>query len=256
MPSIINTIKPTRNISTYTISARGKTDKEPALDFINRCFGVVPIAQIESLFGFVEHSTLYGGRFYQMSQLSEADVKQLNEIGLGLRMPLTNHFATRQEFQENLPILKKYHNPLNSVICTNDDLALWIKEEFPDYDVEASVIKNITNLEDIEDALTLYDTVVLPMAANNDDKLLNNITDKDRIRLFANAGCAYTCPAKICYKSFSKYNKTGSGELKCSQEHKQRQMQGMIDFDLQQLRNMGFSKFKLLQARVGNGTGY
>jgi len=244
------------NISTYTISGRSKTDREPALDFIKRCFSVVPIAQIESIFGFVEHSTLYGGRIYQGRQLSDADAVSLNEKGIGIRVPLTNHFATLEEFKSNRSLLKKYHNPLNSIICTNDDLAQWIKEEFTDYDLEASVIKNITNLEQVDDALQIYDTVVLPMVANDNDQLLDEITEKKRIRLFANAGCAYTCPARICYKSFSKFNKTNSGELKCSQDAKDRVIKGMIDFDLERLRDKGYSKFKLLQARRTNETGY
>ncbi|TPH19163.1 hypothetical protein [Litorilituus lipolyticus] len=242
--------------STYTISGRGKTDKEPALDFIARCFSNVPITQIESIFGFVEPSTLYGGRFYQMRQLSDYDAASLNERGIGIRLPFTNHFASREEYIENKTLIKKYYNPLNSVICTNDDLAQWIKDDFTDYDVEASVIKNIMSLEQVNDALALYDTVVLPMVANDDDEFLASIKDKNRIRLFANAGCAYTCPARICYKSFSKFNKTGAGELKCSQTAKERPMKGMIDFDLDALRSKGFTKFKLLQARVGNGTGY
>jgi hypothetical protein len=243
-------------LSTYTLSARGKTIREPVLDFINRCFSNVPRSQIESLFGFAEHSTLYGGRFYQQSQLSEDDVRSLNRHGMGIRIALTNHFATPKEYKENLTLLKKYHHPLNSVICTNDDLASWIKNDFENYDIEASVIKNINNFELLDEALTLYDTVVLPMASNDNDSFLDNIEQKSRIRLFANGGCAYTCPARICYKSFSKYNKTGQGELKCSQNVKDRPMKGMIDFDLELLKAKGFHKFKLLQAQIGNGTGY
>jgi len=95
------------NISTYTISGRSKTDREPALDFIKRCFSVVPLAQIESIFGFVEPSPLYGGRIYQGRQLSDADAVSLNEKGIGIRIPLTNHFATLQEFQNSRSMLKK-----------------------------------------------------------------------------------------------------------------------------------------------------
>jgi collagenase-like PrtC family protease len=54
---------------------------------------------------------------------------------------------------------------------TNDELAGWIRADFPDYKLEASVIKNIDN--------------------------------KENITLFANAGCAYTCPSKICNHSVS-----------------------------------------------------
>ena len=92
--------------------------------------------------------------------------------------------------------------------------------------------------------------------ATNDDALLDSIPDKSRIRLFANAGCAYTCPAKICYKSISKINKFKGGEFKCSQSVKERESMGMIDFDLERLQAKGFHKFKLLRAKLGNHTGY
>ncbi|MCZ4336391.1 hypothetical protein [Shewanella colwelliana] len=243
-------------LNTYTISVRGKPDHQSVMKFLRQHFGSVPLKQVESVFGFVERSTLYGGRFYLMRQLSDRDVGQLRDNGLGLRIPLTNHFATKAEFDDNRGLLAKYHHSRNSIICTNDDLAYWIKQEFPDYDIEASVIKNLTKAEQIEEGLALYDTVVLPMVLNDDDELLTHLKQKDRIRLFANAGCAYTCPAKICYKSFSKLNKGEGGEFKCSQDLKAREMQGMIDFDIARLSGLGFHKFKLLRARAGQQTGY
>lgn len=242
--------------STYTLSVRGKLDHQSIMKFLKQNFAAVPLSQVESVFGFVERSSLYGGRFYLARQLSERDVGLLDDNCIGLRIPLTNHFATKAEFDVNREFLKKYHKPKNSIICTNDDLAYWIKQEFPDYDIEASVIKNLTKIEQIEEAFSIYDTVVLPMVLNDDDGLLNSLQNKDRIRLFANAGCAYTCPARICYKSISKFNKTQTGEFKCSQELKTREMQGMIDFDIQRLQKKGFHKFKLLRARVGDQTGY
>jgi len=245
-----------QNKASFTISARGKSYKQSIRQFMGIHFSNIPIAQIESIFGFVEKSTLYGGRAFDEPQLSTADVKELNALGIGLRIPFTNHFTSREEYLDNSSLLKKYHHKLNSVICTNDDLAMWIRDDFPNYDIEASVIKNITQLGQINDALKLYTTVVLPMISNDDDELLDNIIDKDRIRLFANAGCAYTCPARICYKTFSKVNKYQGGELKCSQPNKHRETKGMIDFDLTRLQKKGFYKFKLLRALVGNQTGY
>ncbi len=242
--------------ATYTISARGKTKSEPIMAFIKKNFANVPLAQIESVFAFVERSTLYGGRAFNGRQLSNADVISLNKIGIGVRIPLTNHFASREEYIKTSLMLQKYHNSLNSVICTNDDLALWIKEDYPLYDIEASVIKNLTTKSKIDDALEIYDTVVLPMVANDNDELLDSLVDKSRIRLFANAGCAYTCPARICYKSFSKMNKFKGGEFKCSQDIKERDSLGMIDFDLGRLQDKGFHKFKLLRSQAGNFTGY
>lgn len=242
--------------STYTISVRGKADHQSVMKFLKQHFSSVPLAQIESVFGFVEKSSLYGGRIYQMRQLSERDIGLLVDHDIGIRIPFTNHFATQAEFEQNRPLLAKYHHARNSIICTNDDLAHWIKNEFPDYDIEASVIKNLTSRDQIEEALTLYDTVVLPMVLNDDDALLDSLENKQRIRLFANGGCAYTCPARICYKSISKMNKFMGGEFKCSQDIKYRDMQGMVDFDLMRLRAKGFHKFKLLRARLGDQTGY
>ena len=105
-------------------------------------------------------------------------------------------------------------------------------------------------------ALELYDTIVLPMELNGDREFLSGLPSKDRVTLFANAGCALTCPSKICYVSISKYNKSCSGEFKCSQPLKQRDMLGMIDFDLAQLQELGFHRFKLLRTRPGGQTGY
>ena len=243
-------------ISTYTVSVRGKSRAEPILQYLSRNFSALPLKQIESVFGFVERTNLYGGRIFERPQLSNGDVIQLNKMGIGVRIPLTNHFASEEDYIKTTLMLSKYHNSLNSIICTNDNLAVWIREEFPRYEIEASVIKNLSSLSQIEDALDIYNTVVLPMAINDDDALLDSIPDKSRIRLFANAGCAYTCPAKICYKSISKINKFKGGKFKCSQSVKERESIGMIDFDLERLQAKGFHKYKLLRTKLGNHTGY
>ena len=242
--------------NTYTLSARGKKKDEPIFHFLRTNFGNLPLGIIESVFGFVEKSTLYGGRVFEGRQLSDRDVFQLNNAGIGLRIPLTNHFVEREEYEAAKPILKKYHRELNSVIVTNDDLAQWIKEDFPRYDVEASVIKDITSLRKLENALPYYDTIVLPMTSNTDMDFLEKIKDKNRIRLFANGGCALTCPSRICYRSVSELNKFKGGKFQCSQPLKKRDLKGMVDFDIGPLNELGYHRFKLLRARPGNMTGY
>lgn len=122
--------------------------------------------------------------------------------------------------------------------------------------MEASVIKNINTLAKLAQALPVYDTVVLPMTANEDLDFLASIEDKNRIRLFANAGCALTCPSRICYRSVSKLNKFRGGEWQCSKPLKDRDIKGMIDFDIEPLNRLGYHRFKLLRARPGNLTGY
>jgi hypothetical protein len=241
---------------TYTVSARGKSPDAPVFAFLRNRYGNVPLGEIDSLFGFAERSTLYGGRVFGLRELSDRDILQLNNAGIGLRLPMTNHHAERAEYVANLPLLDRYHRPGNSVIVTNDDLARWIKKDFPDYHLDASVIKNIKTHQKIDKALELYDSVVLPMRMNEDLEFLEKIETKDRITLFANAGCALTCPSKLCYLSFSKINKGNGGEFQCSQKIKDRELDGMVDFPLQPYIDLGFYRLKLLRASPGGMTGY
>lgn len=243
-------------LATYTISARGKSPAAPIFAYLRNNYGHIPLREIESLFGFVERSTLYGGRPFKRPDLTERDVFQLNNAGIGIRLAMSNHYIEREEYEQNRPLLQKYHRHPNSVIVTNDDLALWIREDFPEYQIDASVIKNIKTHRKIDEALKLYDSVVLPMPVNNDFEFLKKIEVKKRITLFANAGCALTCPSRICYPSISKMNKGQGGKLQCSQPIKQREMLGMVDFPLQPYVDIGFRKFKLLRGRPGGMTGF
>ena len=242
--------------ATFTISARGKNPDMPVLAFLREGYGTVPLREIDSLFGFAERSTLYGGRVFSRRELSERDIFQLNSAGIGIRLPLSNHYVERPEYEANLPLLHRYHHVGNSVIVTNDDLAIWIRQDFPDYRVDASVIKNIKTHEMIDEALEMYDSVVLPMRLNEDLEFLEKIKAKDRITIFANAGCALTCPSKLCYLSFSELNKGKGGEFQCALMFKDRELKRMKDFPLQPYVDLGFKRFKLLRALPSGLTGF
>jgi hypothetical protein len=241
---------------TYTISARCKSPDMPVLRFLKNKYGYLPLREIDSLFGFVEESTLYGGREFKGRELSDRDASQLNNGGIGIRLPMSNHHVSRDEYEANFPILKKYYQPGNSIIVTNDQLAKWLREDFPDYRLDASVIKNIKTYDKIERALELYDSVVLPMQLNKDLEFLEKIRDKDKITLFANAGCALTCPSKLCYLSFSKMNKGNGGNFDCALMYKERDVIGMVDFQLKPYVDLGFHRFKLLRPSPGGLTGF
>ena len=134
--------------ATYTVSARGKKPQYPVFAYLRNNYGNVPLREIDSLFGFVERSTLYGGRAFTRRELSDRDVYQLNNAGIGIRLPMSNHYVEREEYLENKPLLKKFHKIGNSIICTNDDLARWVRDDFPDYRLDASVIKNLKILRE------------------------------------------------------------------------------------------------------------
>jgi hypothetical protein len=243
-------------VATFTVSARGKKADDPVFAYLRENYGNLRINEVDSLFGFVEKSTLYGGRKFTERELSDKDVQQLNTAGIGIRIPMSNHVVELKEYKLNLWLLRKYHVAGNSIICTNDDLARWIREDFPDYRIDGSVIKNIKSHKKIEEAMKLYDSVVLPMPVNEDLEFLAEIENKDKITLFANAGCALTCPSRMCYPSISKLNKGRGGEFQCSQPIKDRDLLGMVDFPLEPYIDLGFRRFKLLRARPSSMTGF
>jgi hypothetical protein len=242
--------------SRFTLSARGKDPQLPILRFLAREFPHIAIAQVESVFGFVEPCTLYGGRPFGAPELSPRDVAVMYECGIGLRLPLSNHHVTRDEYDRSRAFLARYHRKGNSVITTSEQLAGWVRADFPDFELEASVIKEIDTDEKIEKALATYDTIVVPMRLNLDLDFLERVAPKERITLFANAGCALTCPSKICYPSFSQANKFTGHETMCSFTLRPRELYGMLDFDLDKLSALGFARFKMLRSRSHGLTGF
>jgi hypothetical protein len=248
------------NSITYTISARGKATDVAVMTFLRDDFSHIPLNQIDSLFGFVEFCPLYGGRSFNGRQLSDDDIFSLYNNDIGVRLPLTNHFVTKDEYDRCRPLFEKYHRAGNSIIVTEDKLAEWIRQDYPKYGLEASVIKDIDTQDEITGALNLYDTVILPMRLCVDFDFLSRLEPKNKITLFANAGCAFNCPAKICYRIISRVNKfdgyrspEGRG---CSKATVPRPALGVVDFDIPKLISLGFSRFKLLRSRPGGITGF
>lgn len=225
-----------------SVSAR-KSQSMKILDFLRRVY-TYKLSDIDSVFGFNEFCVLYGGRPYFGAELNDSDIHTLYDNNIGYRIPLTNHFATREEFKEAKPFLTKYHRDGNTAICTNDDLAQWIREDYPKYRIEASAIKKLDKLHKVNEALKIHDTVVLPAMQNDDLDLLNAIVEKDRIRLFIRAGCAYNCKSRICYKSFSEHMRDKSTELLCSRDTKSREHLGKVNFSMDSFKALGYSKFK------------
>jgi len=233
----------------YSVSCRNKRVDQPVDDFLNLQYPAVDKFAISTVFGFVERTTLYGGRIFIGPELSESDVQTLYNWEVGLKLPLTNTFASEEEYEKEYTFLEKYHRKGNSVVLVNDELARWIRRDFPDYEIEASVIKNISKQSTIDKYLDIYDIIVLPMDLHRQPEYLESLEPKSRLRLFITAACAFTCPAKTCYKSISRINKMPVGEghelFNCSQNVLPREMEGFQEFDVDQLVSMGFTKFKV-----------
>ena len=212
---------------------------------------------IDYAFGHVEGNTsLFGGRIVDGINLTRVDVYWLYDKGIGLKIPLTNKFISDKQYKESKPFLKQYHRKGNAIITATDKLAEYIKEDFSDYKIEASCIHDIVTAEKLKKkiSLKLYDTIVLPIHMNDDVKFLKSIKDKEKIRLFLNVECSYTCPKKVCYGTTSKINTGTKDKMMCSfwdlglerTFYKDHIDWNNFYFDKSKFDKIGFTKYKLL----------
>jgi len=213
---------------------------------------------IRSVYGFVwgMPSPLYGGRgYHEHNALSPGQVATLREHGVFLYLSLSNHFFCGEDYEKTKALLDAYHEDGNGIICVNDELAEAIRNDYPRYTLEASMIKNIKTLEGIEQALTLYDLVTLRMTQNDDVELLQAIPDKHRIVLFANSKCEYHCEMP-CLQPFSQRMKAKQEtRLRCWRKEKGLPIAPYMEFELEDARFDGFTLFKLEPEYVDHTVG-
>jgi len=239
-------------MSTATVSCRQKPNDLDMATWLTQYTKYAPL-EVTGIYGFFEEpSPLYGGRIYTGPEITREDVEFCEKYGLQLKINLTANKATEEQYEQSRKLLNTYYYPGNVVSMVDDNLARWVRRDYPNYKIEASVIKK-TKFSTIEETLELYDQLVLPMFMNDDVENLKKIKQKDKIILFANAGCAYNCKHQICYSSVSKINKgeIPIEEYKCSAELKPRTIEPLHEFDLDKLRALGFNNFKFLTLAKG-----
>ena len=212
---------------------------------------------IDYVFGKTEDAApLWGGRMANVINLTKVDIYWLYGKGIGYKATLSSRSMSDADYKNTKEMLKIYHREGNAIITAVDKLAERIKNDFPKYKVEASAVMDITTKEHLNKVIDtgLYDTIVLPMCANDDTKFLESINNKDQIRLFINAECSYTCPKKVCYGTISQINKEKTDKMMCSHYDLKMPRTFYDDsinwsnfyFDKDKFDKMGFSNYKLV----------
>ncbi|MFA6012713.1 MAG: sulfotransferase domain-containing protein [Desulfobacteraceae bacterium] len=233
---------------TYSVSSRKIRQDIDIIDYLRVFYMYCDLHQIESVFGNTHiPSRLYGGRPVKPHySLNDDHLARMTGHGIHLALTLTNHFFDEQAYKETWSLLEKHHKTGNAIICTNDELAAHLRKDFPLYKLKASIIKNINTSDKVNRSLDLYDSVTLPMDKNDDDEFLNSLPEKHRIILFANANCAYTCPARTCYLGISQEAFGKRVTSVCSKNRIPRLDMGKVYFNVKKLSGMGFTHFKLV----------
>jgi len=178
------------------------------------------IDEVDSFFIHADvYSPLMGGRAAGSSRggghvpnMSEENVKWLNNQDIGVKLALTNPHFNIDKYERTKELLDKYHHAPNMVLTTSNEFAELLRKDYPNYEVEASVINNFDTVEKLNEVWDLYDTIVLPIICNGrpDGSLMmegiDNLKHPEKIRLFINVECSYTCPKKLCYPKMGLMN--------------------------------------------------
>ena len=117
-----------------------------------------------------------------------------------------------------------------------------MKQNYPEYEVIASAVKNIKSKEQINNHLLLYDKVVLPAYWHNVPAALKSISQKDKIVLFANSTCAYRCSSFTCYTYASVINAGRTGTFNCASSN----FGKCTHFPVDKKLYVGFDEFKVI----------
>lgn len=134
------------------------------IDQLKLIFHYIDISQIRDVYGSsIIKSDLYGGRNYvKEGSFTDEQVNNLKDNNINISLTLSNHFFNKDIYKDNIKLLEKYHNSGNGIICTDDELAKLIRNDFPLYKIKASLLRNVVNLEEIKRCLDIYDEIVLP----------------------------------------------------------------------------------------------
>jgi hypothetical protein len=238
----------------YSVSGRLISPETDILMYLSMQFIFINSSQVNTVFGSVsEKSNFYGGRSYNpLRSITEDQLNTLYSKDIKLALTLTNHYFSRETYECEKSFFEKYHLKGNVIICTSDELAKQIRKDFPSYKIRASIIKNINTPEKVRAALGIYDDVVIPMDMNDDDEFLLSLPEKDRLMLFANAACAYTCPSRVCYTGISKQNQGQEFQYRCTQRELGLDRSPQYFFDVGKFCEMGFTNFKLIPTSLKN----
>ena len=244
----------------FTVSARYHHPTE-IVDLFKR-YDALP--QLKRVFGSLFESPLNGGRPRGLCNPYPMEViDRLNEIGIGYSFTLTNTTVATEYLEDphTNEVLKRYERSMNGVIVANDQIAQYIRDTYPKYQLRASCIYNFLEPQEINDACEVFDEVCcFPEVNDNVEKLLA-IKRPEKVVLFATSVCLNLCGKNRVHHyyilgqdhiAFYNHKKYGISYKErdyfnpkmpwCVAEKSKPKMH-----DIHRLNKMGFSTFKITQ---------
>lgn len=179
------------------------------LDLIeNKSFIIRDDIEIYSFFGVFPNCIWNGGGiFFSDKNTSSKEMKKVrdfyNSRGIAVTFTFTNQLITEEHLHDEYcnQMLKIFHNGMNEVLVVSSILEKYIRENYPKYKINRSII----NTENGNFVYENYNLSVLPKFKNRDFEYLNNLPDnaKKKTELLCNEFCINDCP--YAYKHYMEY---------------------------------------------------
>lgn len=148
-----------------------------------------------------------GGYLFGYEYVSPKKMKQIrdfyNKRGIVITFTFTNQLITEEHLHDEYcnQMLKIFHNGMNEVLVVSTVLEKYIKENYPKYKINRSII----NTEKVPFLLDNYHLTVLSKFKNKDFDLLKSLSIEERSRteLLCDELCVNNCPYK--YEHYKEY---------------------------------------------------
>lgn len=214
-----------------------------------------------------------GGRERSNTKLTNEEINEVasfyKDMDIGFNIIMSNHlnndltggFMDKLSSEYDEYILQQFHDERNGVIICNENLAIYLKRNYPKYKINYSVINSyihkITYVSEAEaidfykDKVDKFDKVTIPLEFQKNFNILDEL-DTSKVEVILNDECGHGCNRALHYDIISSENEPNSRDTK-----KLRRNCVMFDFekrgpnatedDIYRWLAHGITKFKLLE---------
>ena len=167
-----------------------------------------PETCIHSFFGIFPNAIWNGGGYVNYYENTKSSVMKktrdfYNKKGIPIAFTFTNQLITKEHLNDPYcnQMLEIFHNGMNEILVVSNELEKYIREKFPKYKINRSII----NTEKIPFLLEDYNLSVMSKFKNRDFEFINNLSMEERSKteLLCNEFCVNNCP--YAYQHYREY---------------------------------------------------
>ncbi len=199
---------------------------------------------IKAIFGCFPGAIWNGGSIFNTAPTTYAsELKDFyyfyKDLNIPIQITFTNPLITEKQCWDTYcnTILEYFEDSDNAILVSNEILEKYIKNNYPKYKIDRSIVNTGMELDWINLLKTKYNRVVMPRRHNKDFNYLKNIPKeyRNRIELLVNEDCPSDCPRiNTHYNAFALttlFKNPDNLGIPCTNELKKDNFFGVVEKD-------------------------